>query len=90
MSHEVTDWEEAVTYRCPCCKYKTLHSRGRIEFCPVCWWEDDGQDEDDADEVWGGPNGDLSLRQAQENFRKFGASEECFVKRARKPTPEEL
>jgi hypothetical protein len=58
--------------------------------CPVCWWEDDGQDEHDAEEVRGGPNGTLSLSQAQVNFEKYGASEESFVGRIRKPLPDEI
>ena len=41
-------------YRCPCCGFKTLYGRGHDEICPVCFWEDDGQDEQDADEVRGG------------------------------------
>lgn len=64
--------EERKSYRCPCCKFKTLFGRGSYEICPVCFWEDDGQDEHDAEEVRGGPNHDLSLRQAQINFREYG------------------
>jgi hypothetical protein len=33
--------------------------------CPVCWWEDDGQDEKGAAVVRGGRNATLSLRAAQ-------------------------
>ncbi|MEU2155428.1 CPCC family cysteine-rich protein [Streptomyces sp. NPDC019396] len=40
-----------------------------FEICHVCFWEDDGQDEHDADEVRGGPNGSLSLSKARETFR---------------------
>ena len=57
---------------CPCCGYRTLDSLGAYEICVVCWWEDDGQDNDDADVVRGGPNGDLSLTQARVNFLKQG------------------
>jgi cysteine-rich CPCC protein len=77
-------------FSCPCCKFKTLFGRGHIELRPVCFWEDDGQDEQDAEQVRGGPSGVLSLRNAQENFRAFGASEECFIAKVRKPVPEEL
>ncbi|MFI6495541.1 CPCC family cysteine-rich protein [Streptomyces sp. NPDC050564] len=56
-------------YRCPCCGYLTLAERGGFEICHVCFWEDDGQDEHDADEVRGGPNGSLSLTKARETFR---------------------
>ena len=87
MFHNVTERTEDVpTYRCPCCKSKTLHGRGGFEICPVCYWEDDGQDEHDADTVRGGPNGLLSLRQAQLYYRRFGASEESFRDRVRAPT----
>jgi hypothetical protein len=39
--------------------------------CALCAWEDDGQDDPHADEVWGGPNHGYSLAQARENFRQF-------------------
>ena len=54
--------------RCPCCGLPTLDARGRFELCPVCWWEDDGQDDPHADEVWGGPNKDYSLSHARANY----------------------
>ena len=44
---------------CPCCRARTLHERGSFECCPVCYWEDDGQGDHDADKVRGGPNSDL-------------------------------
>lgn len=28
-------------YRCWCCGYRTLDSRGDFDICPVCFWEDD-------------------------------------------------
>lgn len=77
------------SYFCPCCKYKTLHSRGDYEICKVCFWEDDGQDEHDADVVRGGPNYDLSLRQAQANFAALGATEERFREAVRPPRYDE-
>lgn len=46
---------------CPSCGYPTLSGRQHFELCPICDWEDDGQDDPQADEVWGGPNGALSL-----------------------------
>jgi hypothetical protein len=62
---------------CPCCGYPTLHERGGYEICSLCDWEDDGQDDPCADEVWGGPNGEYSLTVARENFRshltKYGS-----------------
>jgi hypothetical protein len=55
----------------------------------VCFWEDDGQDDHDADEVRGGPNGTLSLTQARTNFRMFGACEMHFVSKVRGPLLDE-
>ncbi len=86
----VTDWETIPTYRCPCCGSKTLHGRGHFEACPVCFWEDDGQDDHDADRMRGGPNMDLTLAQARENYREFGAKHQKFIDKVRKPTPEEM
>ena len=57
-------------YVCPCCDYPTLDERGGYDICPLCNWEDDGQDDPHADEVWGGPNGRYSLTEARENFKK--------------------
>lgn len=55
-------------YTCPCCGYPTLGERGAYEICSICDWEDDGQDDPRADEVWGGPNGGYSLSEARANF----------------------
>ena len=38
----------------------------------LCNWEDDGQDDDNANEVLGGPNADYSLSEARTNFRERG------------------
>nr|WP_230058046.1 CPCC family cysteine-rich protein [Agrobacterium fabrum] len=81
---------ENVSYQCPCCKYLTLKERGGYDICPVCYWEDDGQDDPYADQVRGGPNYHLSLTQARENFKAFGAVEERLREFARPPTEEEL
>jgi hypothetical protein len=76
-------------YPCPCCRCKTLTERGGFEICPVCCWEDDGQDDADADVVRAGPNGGLSLSEARENYKRCGACDEQFVVEVRKPLPEE-
>lgn len=54
---------------CPACGYPTL-SGHQYEMCILCDWEDDFQDDANADEVWGGPNGDYSLTEARVNFEK--------------------
>ena len=77
-------------YPCPCCGYRTLDERGGDDICPVCFWEDDGQDDHDADVVRGGPNHDLSLSQARQNFSRIGASSERRLKHVRKPLETEV
>lgn len=76
-------------YRCPCCNFLTLNERGGFEICPVCFWEDDGQDDHDADLVRGGPNGMRSLTDARRNFREYGASAPAFRAHVRQPTEDE-
>ncbi len=76
--------------RCPCCGCLTLDERGDYDICPVCFWEDDGQDDYDADVVRGGPNRSLSLTQARDNYRRFGACDEVSIKHVRPPRPNEL
>ena len=58
-------------YLCPCCFMPTLDERAHFDICPICFWEDDGQDNDDADKIRGGPNHDYSLTEARENFEKY-------------------
>ncbi len=44
-----------IRFSCPCCGYPTLGDASQFGFCQICWWEDDGQDDVDADEIRGGP-----------------------------------
>lgn len=76
--------------RCLCCGSRTLTTPGTFELCPVCWWQDDGQDDTDADVVRGGANGLLSLTAARANFRAYGASDPRFVPHVRPALPTEL
>jgi hypothetical protein len=76
-------------YLCPCCSYKALHLRAGVEICPVCFWEDDGQDDHDADDVRGGPNGLLSLTKARETFKLYQACDQRFRDNVRPPLPDE-
>jgi len=81
--------EKTKSYRCPCCGFLTLFGRGGFEICQVCYWEDDGQDDHDAEVVRGGPNGDLSLAVARENFKIHGASDAKYVSSVRPPADDE-
>lgn len=57
---------------CPCCGRDTLDDRGQFDICVVCWWEDAGQDNESADEAFGGPNENISLSRARANFLIHG------------------
>lgn len=63
--------------QCPCCDYYALSERGGFEICPVCYWEDDGQDLDALDVVSGANH--ITLRQARANFAAFGASDQAAL-----------
>jgi Cysteine-rich CPCC len=75
---------------CPCCACRTLRERGAFEICEVCFWEDDGQDDYDANVVRGGPNGSLSLTEARANYLRLGACEQSMTGNVRPPRPEEI
>jgi len=77
--------EDGSLYHCPCCGCRTLTERGGFNLCPVCFWEDDGQDDHDADEIRGGPNACLSLTEGRNNYRQFVACEQRFMSKVRKP-----
>lgn len=72
-------------HQCACCGCFTVYSFGDI--CPVCFWEEDivkGLDEPSCS------NHGLTLSQARENYRAFGACEQGLLQYVRKPEAEEL
>ena len=76
-------------YRCPCCGYLTLEDEpGHFDICPVCFWEDDNIQSFEPD-YEGGANR-ISLNQARENYKKFGAKERISLDNVRPPFPEEM
>jgi Cysteine-rich CPCC len=77
-------------YPCPCCGFLTLDQRppGTFLICPVCFWEDDNVQAEDP-EYSRGANA-VSLQQARENFRQFGAVEARFSGSVRSPRPDEI
>ncbi len=75
----------APRYRCPCCGYKTLQAPNAMGLCPVCWWEDDGQEDNDASEVRLTVNGQLSLNEARAHYAHCGAAHPRFLRYVRKP-----
>jgi hypothetical protein len=62
-----------IFYTCPCCGYKTRDNEqhGSYDICPICYWEDDAFQVEDPDTDMGA--NPISLRQAQKNFKEFGA-----------------
>ena len=76
-------------YKCPCCGCFTFGSepQGNYDICPVCYWEDDPLQLIDED-FEGGAN-KVSLKQARENYKQFGACEEGMTGHVRKPIDEE-
>ncbi|MHC1548817.1 CPCC family cysteine-rich protein [Phyllobacterium sp. K27] len=55
----------------------------------MCFWEDDGQDDHDADLIRGGPNRLLSLTAGRANFRCYGASDPKDLSFVRAPSESE-
>jgi hypothetical protein len=72
-------------FACACCGYKTLDHppNGSYDICVVCFWEDDLLQLSDPN-YEGGAN-TISLKTAQENFARFGASQERFLINVRPP-----
>ena len=76
-------------FRCPCCGYRTLERPDAMALCPVCWWEDDGQEDPDAEDVHNTVNGSLSLNDARMYYTQCGAAHPRFLPYVRKPQPAE-
>jgi len=74
-----------IRFRCPCCGCKTLAAPCAMALCPVCWWEDDGQEDADAREIRMTVNGHLSLDEAREHYSRCGAAHPRFLPYVRKP-----
>lgn len=64
-------------HRCPCCRQLTLENCAEYDICGECGWEDDGQDDPYAAEVWGGPNGRISLSEARATYAACMAGRPC-------------
>lgn len=66
-------------YKCMCCGGYTLDNpHGCHDICEVCSWEDDKVQTRDT-EFAGGANR-VSLNTARDNFLRFGACEETYIK----------
>lgn len=74
-------------YTCPCCGYKTLDDEHEYDIYPICFWEDDLFQFENVDLLGANP---VSLREAQQNFIKFGACEINMIKNVRKPNIDDI
>jgi hypothetical protein len=84
-----TDTPVGRRYPCPCCDFLTLHEppTGTYEICQVCRWEDDDGQYIHLDSKPGANK--MSLREARENFLKYGAKDISHTDLARPPEPYE-
>jgi hypothetical protein len=82
--------KQEMRFRCPCCGYRTLAAPAALGLCPVCWWEDDGQEDEDAQEIRLTVNGQLSLSQARAYYSSCGAAHPRFLPYVRKPARTEF
>ena len=77
-------------YKCVCCGHKTFQSENALEheICPVCFWENDPVQNSQPD-YSGGANR-VSLLEARENYKKYGAVSQEYSKNVRPPLDDEL
>ncbi len=69
--------KDETMFTCPCCGYDVFSEPpGHYEICPICNWEDDISQLKFVETL--GAN-EVSLLQAQDNFKNFGASERHFI-----------
>ena len=68
-----------VKVACVCCGCLTIEDPGGYEICPVCFWEDGGDD----------PN-HMTLADAKANYARIGAIDESYLSDVRKPLPDEV
>ena len=76
--------------KCPCCGNYSIEDRGEevvVDICPICFWQFDivGHEKET---ISIGPN-KVSLIEARENYKDFGASEARFIEYVRKPESDE-
>ncbi|MDR3492672.1 MAG: CPCC family cysteine-rich protein [Gammaproteobacteria bacterium] len=79
--------KNVIKYTCACCGYKTLPSTCMGDTCCVCLWEEGYDDLDNLFCI--STSNDISLFEAQENYKKFGCCEEKFILHSRMPNANE-
>jgi hypothetical protein len=73
-------------FECACCGYASLSAWDQSEICDICYWEDDGADDDIVSIC---PANNTSLETARINFIECGACEPKWVDVVRKPLDSE-
>ncbi len=68
----IVEGETEDLHACPCCTYKTLSMRGHYFICPVCHWEDDGNNGNDEASLnrYSSPN-HMTLAEAKNHFNNL-------------------
>lgn len=77
--------------RCPVCNCLTIdetYEEVIVDICPVCFWQYDIVAQDNPNRCIG-PN-DVSLNEAIENYKQFGACSKRMIQYVRKPHEDEL
>lgn len=62
-------------FPCPCCNYRTIYEQGNYQICKVCFWEDDGNNNDSD---FSSAN-HMTLNEARVNFEKNGVISDKFL-----------
>ena len=84
---------ETKRVNCACCGYLTCHQDhvGDYSICPVCFWEDDPMSFSSGDWIDTEVSATgVTLAEARENFRSFGAERQEVVRYTRPPNQDEI
>ncbi len=73
-------------FTCPCCGHKTIARS--FQPCDICGWEYNAYQNQHVDDACG-PNF-VPLRQAQKNYRAFGAISPDYMNVVRPPRPQDV
>lgn len=75
---------------CLCCGYFTVESDDEVivEICEVCFWQYDVVAHNKPNTMKGANH--VTLNEAKNNYKTFGACEKRFINKVRSPKREEL
>lgn len=72
LNYDEVAGEQENLEACPCCGYRTLEELNQLEICCICWWEDEGVDNEHAMSLSDGPNDHVNLARGRINFLVSG------------------